>query len=37
MVIPTWTLIGASIYFGIHTELTVGVAGRAALSLLSIK
>ncbi len=37
MVIPTWTLIGASIYFGIHTELTVGVAGSAALSLLSIK
>ncbi len=34
MLIPTWVLIGASIYFGIHTELTVGVARRAALSLL---
>ncbi len=37
MVIPTWILIGASIYFGVHTDLTVGVAGRAAVSLLSIK
>ena len=33
MLIPTWTLIGASVYFGIHTDLTVGVARRAALSL----
>lgn len=34
MLIPTWTLIGASIYFGLDTELTVGVAQRAAATLL---
>jgi len=31
---PTWVLIGASVYFGIETDLTVGVAGRAAGALL---
>ncbi len=30
MLIPTWILIGAGIYFGIDTSLTVGVARRAA-------
>ena len=30
MLIPTWVLIGASIYFGIDTSLTLGVAERAA-------
>ena len=34
MLIPTWTLIGASIYFGIDTSLTVGVARQAAQLLL---
>jgi multicomponent Na+:H+ antiporter subunit D len=34
MLIPTWILIGASIYFGIHTSLTLGVAERAARLLL---
>ena len=34
MLIPTWVLIGASIYFGIHTSLTLGVAERAAQHLL---
>ena len=34
MLIPTWVLIGASIYFGIHTDLSVGVARRAAQMLL---
>ena len=34
MLIPTWVLIGASIYFGIHTSLTLGVAERAARHLL---
>jgi multicomponent Na+:H+ antiporter subunit D len=34
MLIPTWILIGASIYFGIHTSLTLGVAERAAKLLL---
>ncbi len=35
MLIPTWALIGASIYFGIDTSLTVGVARRAADYLLA--
>lgn len=34
MLIPTWILIAASIYFGIDTSLTVGVARRAAVMLL---
>jgi multicomponent Na+:H+ antiporter subunit D len=34
MLIPSWILIGASIYFGIHTSLTLGVAERAAQFLL---
>ena len=34
MLIPTWTLIGLTIYFGLHTSLTVGVASQAAESLL---
>ncbi len=36
MLIPTWLLIGASVYFGINTDLTVGVASRAAASLLGV-
>ena len=31
MVIPTWILIGATLYFGIETSLTVGTANQAAL------
>ena len=34
MLIPTWILIIGSIYFGFHTELTVGVAETAALTLM---
>jgi multicomponent Na+:H+ antiporter subunit D len=34
MLVPTWILIGASIYFGINTDLTVGVAQRAAAVLI---
>ena len=34
MLIPTWLLIGGSIYYGISTELTVGVAKQAAQQLL---
>ncbi len=30
MLIPTWIMVGAGIYFGIDTSLTVGVARRAA-------
>ncbi len=31
---PTWILIGANIYFGIDTDLTVGAASQAAAQLL---
>ena len=34
MLIPTWLLILANVYFGIHTDLTVGVAAEAAATLL---
>ena len=34
MLVPTWILIGASVYFGIDTDLTVGVAQRAAAVLI---
>ena len=36
MLIPTWLLIGGSIYYGISTELTVGVAKQAAQQLLGV-
>ncbi len=36
MLIPTWLLIGANIYFGVQTDLTVGVARQAAALLLGI-
>ena len=35
MLIPTWILIGGTIIFGLTTELTVGVAGKAAEALLA--
>ena len=34
MLIPTWILIAASVYFGIHTDITVSVSERAAAMLL---
>ncbi len=34
MLVPTWILIAASLYFGVHTEITVGVAERAAQMLI---
>ena len=34
MLVPTWVLIGATLYFGFHTDLTVGVARQAAQTLL---
>jgi len=34
LLIPTWTLALASLYFGIHTDFTVGMASRAATILL---
>ncbi len=34
MQLSTWALIAGSLYFGLHTELTVGIAERAAAALL---
>ena len=34
LLVPTWLLVAGSIYFGINTEMTVGVAGAAARVLL---
>jgi len=34
MLIPTWILAGATVYFGIDTQLTAGMAERAALVLM---
>jgi multicomponent Na+:H+ antiporter subunit D len=34
MQVPMWILIGASLYFGIFTSMTAGVAQRAAAALL---
>ena len=34
MLVPLWLLVGANIYFGLHTDLTAGVARRAAIFLL---
>lgn len=36
MLIPTWILIGATVYFGLFTDLSVGVAQQAARQLLGI-
>jgi multicomponent Na+:H+ antiporter subunit D len=34
MLVPTWLLIAATVYFGVDTSASVGVAGRAAAMLL---
>jgi len=34
LLLPTWVLIGSTVYFGIFTSLNVGVARRAAEMLL---
>ena len=34
LLVPTWVLVGANLYFGIHTSLSVGVAGKAAVLLI---
>ncbi|MEX2164039.1 MAG: monovalent cation/H+ antiporter subunit D family protein [Sulfuricaulis sp.] len=34
MLVPTWILVLANIYFGINTELTVGAANESAIMLL---
>jgi multicomponent Na+:H+ antiporter subunit D len=35
MLVPTWILIGASLFFGLNTSVSVGVAREAAETLLS--
>ncbi|MHA1547632.1 MAG: proton-conducting transporter transmembrane domain-containing protein, partial [Alphaproteobacteria bacterium] len=35
MLIPIWILVGATVYFGLDTRLTVGVADQAAQALLA--
>jgi multicomponent Na+:H+ antiporter subunit D len=34
MLIPVWVLVAANIYFGLHTEVSVGVARQAAAQLM---
>src|SRR5690606_21874351 len=36
LLVPTWLLVAASIWFGINTELTIGVATRAAQVLMGV-
>ena len=36
MLIPTWILLAASLYFGVHTDITVSVAERGAEMLLGL-
>ncbi|NNE38923.1 MAG: monovalent cation/H+ antiporter subunit D family protein, partial [Gammaproteobacteria bacterium] len=36
LLIPTWLLIGASLYFGINTELTIDAAQKAAEMLMGV-
>ncbi len=36
MLIPTWILVGANVYFGVDTDLTLGVARDAANTLLGL-
>ncbi len=36
MLVPSWVLVAACVYFGIDTDATAGVAGHAARSLLGV-
>lgn len=36
MLVPTWVLVGGTIWFGLHTSATAGVALRAARELLGV-
>jgi multicomponent Na+:H+ antiporter subunit D len=36
MLVPLWVAAGATIWFGIHTEWSAGVAARAAAVLLEV-
>src|SRR5690606_27568416 len=33
LLLPTWVLIGACLWFGIDTDVTIGSAGQAAMAL----
>ena len=37
MIVPIWLLISASIYFGIHTDITVQIAENAAQLLVGLE
>ena len=37
MLLPIWLLVGANLYFGVHTEVTVGLATQAANELIGFK
>ncbi len=37
MLLPIWLLVGANIYFGIHTDVTVGVATQAVTELTGVR
>ena len=34
MLVPTWLMIGATLYFGIFTDTTAGIAAEAAKALM---
>ncbi len=36
MLIPTWVIVGATLFFGVHTEFSAGIAGKAAALLLGV-
>ena len=37
LLVPTWVLVLANVYFGLDTDLTLGVAGKAADILAGVK
>jgi multicomponent Na+:H+ antiporter subunit D len=37
MLVPIWILVGANIYFGLYTEVSVGVASQAAAQLIGFQ
>ena len=37
MLVPIWTLVGANIYFGLYTEISVGVASQATVQLMGFQ
>jgi multicomponent Na+:H+ antiporter subunit D len=37
MLLPIWLLVGANLYFGIHTDISVGLATQAANELIGFR